>query len=153
MEIALRLAGYGYDPHFFRKTQLNGQDYLINNDTFSLRFFPPGLARWPGTLKIPATKPPDTLRIFVFGESAAMGDPQPAYGASRYLEVLLRERFPGKKFEVINVAFTAINSHVILPIARECAKAHGDIWIVYMGNNEMVGPFGAATVFGSHCAR
>lgn len=149
LEITLRLGGYGYDPHFFRKTQLNGQDYLINNDTFSLRFFPPGLARWPGTLKIPATKPPDTLRIFVFGESAAMGDPQPAYGASRYLEVLLRERFPGKKFEVINVAFTAINSHVILPIARECAKAHGDIWIVYMGNNEMVGPFGAATVFGS----
>ena len=78
-----------------------------------------------------------------------MGDPQPAYGASRYLEVLLRERFPGKKFEVINLGITAINSHVILPIARECARHDGDFWIVYMGNNEMVGPFGAATVFGA----
>ena len=43
---------------------------------------------------------------------------------------------------------TAINSHVILPIARECAAHEGDLWIIYMGNNEMVGPFGAATVFG-----
>ncbi len=25
----------------------------------------------------------------------------------------------------------------------------GDLWIVYMGNNEMIGPFGAATVFGA----
>jgi len=149
VEIILRLAGYGYDTHFLRKAQINGRDCYINNDTFSLRFFPPALARWPGTFAIPAQKPRDTTRIFVFGESAAMGDPQPAFGASRYLEVLLRERFPGRKFEVINVAFTAINSHVILPIARECARHDGDIWIVYMGNNEMVGPFGAATVFGS----
>jgi tetratricopeptide (TPR) repeat protein len=79
-----------------------------------------------------------------------MGDPQPSYGASRYLEVLLRERFPTEKFEVVNLGITAINSHVILPIAQECAaRRDADFWIVYMGNNEMVGPFGAATVFGS----
>ena len=147
-EIGLRLAGYGYATSFFRKTRVGGQEFLVNNDTFSLRFFPPELARWPGTLMIPTPKPPGTTRIFIFGESAAMGDPQPAYGASRFLDVLLRERFPEQKFEIINVSITAINSHVILPIARECAKQHGDIWIVYMGNNEMVGPFGAATIFG-----
>src|SRR5262249_23671621 len=33
--------------------------------------------------------------------------------------------------------------------ARDCARRHGDIWIVYMGNNEVVGPFGAGTVFGA----
>ncbi len=54
-----------------------------------------------------------------------------------------------KHFEIINVAITAINSNVILPIARDCARQQGDLWIVYMGNNEMVGPFGAATVFGA----
>jgi len=47
---------------------------------------------------------------------------------------------------------TAINSHVILPIARECARRDGDAWIIYMGNNEMVGPFGAGTVFGPRVA-
>ena len=82
-------------------------------------------------------------------ESAAMGDPEPAFGASRYMETLLRDRFAKTDFEVVNVAFTAINSHVILPLARECAGHEGDLWIIYMGNNEMVGPFGAATVFGA----
>ncbi len=94
-------------------------------------------------------KPADTCRIFVFGESAAMGDPDPSFGAWRYLQVLLHERFPGTDCEVICVAMTAINSHVVLPIARECARRDGDLWIIYMGNNEMVGPFGAGTVFGS----
>ena len=65
------------------------------------------------------------------------------------MEVLLRERYPGVNFEVVNVAITAINSHVIVPIARECARYQGDLWIIYMGNNEMIGPFGAATVFGA----
>jgi len=148
LEVALRLAGYGYNPNFLQKTRIQGREYFINNDTFSRRFFPPNLARWPEPLKVPVVKPPDTMRILIFGESAAMGDPQPAYGAGRYLEVLLRERYPEKHFEVVNLAFTAINSHVILPIARECAQLDADAWIIYMGNNEMVGPFGAATVFG-----
>ncbi len=149
VEIGLRVGGYGFDTRFFRSIQKNGQEYFLNNEKFIQRFFPAQLARWPDPFCFPAIKPPDTIRIFIFGESAAMGDPQPAFGASRYLEVLLRERFPGEKFEVINLGITAINSHVILPIARECARHDGDFWIVYMGNNEMVGPYGAATVFGS----
>ena len=149
VEAGLRLAGYGYPTGFFKKIRIGDKNYFINNENFTLRFFPPQLARWPDPFLFPATKPPDTVRIFIFGESAAMGDPQPAYGAGRYMEVLLRQRFPGKKFEVINLGITAINSHVILPIARECARHDGDFWIVYMGNNEMVGPFGAATVFGA----
>jgi tetratricopeptide (TPR) repeat protein len=44
---------------------------------------------------------------------------------------------------------TAINSHVILPIAHDCGRFQGDIWILYMGNNEVVGPFGAGSVFGA----
>jgi tetratricopeptide (TPR) repeat protein len=77
-----------------------------------------------------------------------MGDPDQSFAPDRYLAILLQEKYPATRFEVINVAFTAINSHVIVPIARECAAHEGDLWLVYMGNNEMVGPFGAATVFG-----
>jgi len=43
----------------------------------------------------------------------------------------------------------AINSHVILPIARDCISQNGDLWVVYMGNNEIIGPFGSASVFGA----
>ena len=57
-------------------------------------------------------------------------------------------RHPGTTFEVVNAAMTGINSHVILPLARDCEPARADAWVVYMGNNEVVGPFGAGTVFG-----
>lgn len=152
LELGLRLGGYGYDPHFFKRARIGAEDCFVQNEDFSRQFFPPETARYPGPIRIAARKPPGTFRIFILGESAAMGDPEPAFGAGRYLEMLLRDRYPGTNFEIVNVAYTAINSHVILPIARECARHDGDLWIVYMGNNEMVGPFGAATVFGRQAA-
>ena len=147
-ELALRLGGYGYSTAFFRPFRIEGKDYLVENDKFGWRYFPPELARSPAPIRFLAQKPAGTCRVFLLGESAALGDPRPAYGAGRYLQALLEEGFPQKKIEVICVAMTAINSHALLDIARECARQQGDIWIVYMGNNEMVGPFGAATVFG-----
>ena len=148
LELALRLGGYGYSTGIFKRAEIGGQQFLVNNDTFGYRFFPREMARSTAPLRMTAKKAPGTFRIFILGESAAMGDPEPAFGASRYLEVLLSERFPGTRFEVVNLGITAINSHVILPIARDAAQQNGDLWIIYMGNNEMVGPFGAATVFG-----
>ncbi len=149
IEIVLRLAGYGYPTNLFKKIQISGQSFFVENDAFAFRFFPPQMARFPGPIRMAAEKSTGTYRIFILGESAAMGDPEPAYAASRYLEVLLSERYPKTHFEIINVGITAINSHVILPVARDCARHQGDLWIIYMGNNEMVGPFGAATVFGA----
>jgi tetratricopeptide (TPR) repeat protein len=149
LELGLRLSGYGYSTSFFLQTKINGQDYYVPNDDFGYRFFPPALARTPAPQRMAVKKSANTYRVFVFGESVAMGDPDPSFGAWRYLQTLLQERFPGTDFEVVCVAMTAINSHAILPMARECAQRDGDLWIIYMGNNEMVGPFGAGTVFGS----
>ncbi|MGH7972190.1 MAG: tetratricopeptide repeat protein, partial [Limisphaerales bacterium] len=150
LELVLRLTGCGYPVSFLLPARIQGKDALIQNDRFGWRFFGPDLARTPFPLAIPKTKAPGTVRIFVFGESAAYGDPQPDFGLPRMIEALLSKRFPDRKFEVINAAMTAINSHAILPIARDCARYEGDIWVIYMGNNEVVGPFGAGTVFGSN---
>jgi tetratricopeptide (TPR) repeat protein len=147
-EICLRLADYGYNPDFFKRIPIGGADFFVQNEDFSFRFFPKSMARNPGPLRFPIHKTPGTFRIFILGESAAMGDPAESFAPDRYFETLLREKYPERNFEVINTAVTAIDSHVILPIARECAAREGDLWIIYMGNNEMVGPFGAATVFG-----
>jgi tetratricopeptide (TPR) repeat protein len=148
LELGLRLGGYGYDTHFFRRIQIHGQNYYVPNETFSYRFFPAAIARTALPIRFPAEKGTNTYRIFLFGESAANGDPDNTYGVGRYLEVLLRERYPGTDFQVICVALTAIDSSTILPIARECARHQGDLWLIYMGNNEMVGPFGAETSYG-----
>lgn len=148
-EIVLRLAGAGYPTGFLLSRNIGGtQDWVIN-ERFGWRFLGPELARAPFPFAIPEVKPPNVIRVFVFGESAAYGDPQPEFGLSRMLQALLEGRYPDKKFEVVNTAMTAINSHVILPIARDCASHQGDFWVIYMGNNEVVGPFGAGTVFGT----
>jgi tetratricopeptide (TPR) repeat protein len=148
-EVALRLGGFGYPTSWFLERQVEGRAVLTDNPDFGRRFFPPGLVRYPRPMTIPAVKPADAVRIFVLGESAAMGDPDPKFGLPRMLEVLLGERFPGRQIEVINMSMVAVNSHVVLPVARECARKNGDLWVIFMGNNEMIGPFGSLSVFGA----
>ncbi len=148
VELALRLVGYGYPASYLIPATVKGKEVLVDNDRFGFRFFPPAMARTPPPTVLTERKATNTVRVFLFGESAALGDPKPAYGVSRYLEALLRERYPRARFEVIPAAITAINSHVLRLMARELAGLDADLWLVYAGNNEMVGPFGAGTVFG-----
>jgi tetratricopeptide (TPR) repeat protein len=147
-ESVLRWSGRGYPTSFLLPARIEGQDVLIQNDRFTRRFFGSGQVRLPFPLAISKVKDINTVRIFVFGESAAYGDPQPYFGLPRMLEALLSGRYPGVRFEIVNAAMTAINSHAIRDIARDCARQNGDIWVIYMGNNEVVGPYGAGTVFG-----
>ena len=149
LEIILRLVGFGYPTSFFLPARINGQDVMVQNDRFGWPYFGPDLAREPFPFAISRSKSPEAVRVFLFGESAAYGDPQPDFSLARILEALLSKRYPSRHFEIVNVAMTAINSHAILPIGRDCARQSGDIWVIYMGNNEVVGPFGTGTVFGS----
>jgi tetratricopeptide (TPR) repeat protein len=145
LETGLRAVGYGDQTDFF--VRIPGRDLYTTNQKYGWRFFPRALARTPVVGCLPSPKPPGTYRIFVLGESAAMGVPEPAFSFGRILEAMLRDQYPEVKFEVINAAMTAINSHVILPIAHDCARQQGDLFIIYMGNNEVVGPYGAGTIF------
>jgi tetratricopeptide (TPR) repeat protein len=148
VELVLRLADFGYPTAFLLPASQNGQKIFVQNNQVGWRFFGPKLSRLPWPISISQSKVPDTVRVFVFGESAAEGAPQPAFGLPRMLQAMLSLRYPGVRFEVVNAAMTAINSYAVLPIARDCAKADGDIWVIYMGNNEVVGPFGAGTILG-----
>jgi len=148
LELGLRVAGFGNPTSFLLPAEHARKKVFVQNNRFGWRFFGPDQAQQPAVFEIARAKPAGTVRIFVFGESAAFGDPQPDFGMPRLLQVMLSHRHPGTRFEVVNAAMTGINSHTILPIARDCARATGDIWVLYMGNNEVVGPFGAGTVFG-----
>jgi hypothetical protein len=98
LELTLRLFDYGYPTSFFLRTQIDGRGYFVTNDKFGYRFFPPVLARTPSPMRMTESKSTNSYRIFLFGESAAQGDPDPTFGAGRYLEALLRERYPETDF-------------------------------------------------------
>ncbi len=149
VEAGLRIGNVGFRTDLLVPCTIHGQAASCYNLFFPAPFFPPGMIKSPQVYAIPVQKPSNTFRIFVLGESAAMGDPDPAYGFSRYLEVMLRERYPAMNFEVVNTGSVAINSHVLLPIARELADQKPDVFILYSGNNEVVGPYGPGTALTS----
>lgn len=149
LEGCLRLFGVGFPTSLTVPCAVHGQAADCYNLFFPAPYFPPGMIKTPQAYAIPAEKAAGTYRIFVLGESAAMGDPDPAYAFSRYLEVMLRKSYPAIKFEVVNTGSVAINSHVLLPIAEGLAKERPDLFIIYSGNNEVVGPYGPGTALTS----
>ena len=149
VEADLRMASVGFSTSLLIPCTVKGSPASCYNLFFATPYFPAGMVQTPRLYSIPATKPQGTYRIFVLGESAAMGDPDSAYGFSRYLEVMLRERFPSMKFEVVNTGSVAINSHVVLRIAEGLADQKPDLFIIYSGNNEVVGPYGPGTMLTS----
>ena len=155
LELALRLGGFGYDTRYFIPAAAPGAsgpsgrqaDELETNQRFAWRFYPPTGAKPPLPVRVTAAKPAGLVRIFIFGGSAAMGSPDAAYGFGRILEVMLAERYPARKFEVIVTAMEGMNSHVSRVIADEAAALQPDLFLLYMGNNEVVGPYGVSDVF------
>ncbi len=146
MELGLRALGYGYNPSAVVRCGGDGDPYRGDNIKFGWRFFPPVLAREFEPFVFPARKAAGTYRIFVLGASAAQGTPNNAFRFGRIFEYMLEERFADVDFEVVTAAMAAINSHVVLEIAEDCARYDPDLFIVYLGNNEVVGPYGPGTV-------
>jgi tetratricopeptide (TPR) repeat protein len=153
IELAARLVGIGYPTAFFSKVSHKTGSVIEANHRFFWSFFPKVLSRSPQPVHFVESVAEGTKRVFLFGESAAMGDPEPAFGMARILKIVLEDRHADVDYEVINLAVTAINSHVIWPIARESGQFKADFWCVYMGNNEVHGQFGPGTVFGESESR
>ncbi|OHB57638.1 MAG: hypothetical protein A2173_10480 [Planctomycetes bacterium RBG_13_44_8b] len=147
VETGLRIVGYGYSTNAFSTCRVSGEKACCNNSRFAWQFFPRDIAREFSPFVFSAKKPSGIYRIFILGESAAQGVPEPAFNFGRILEVLLRHTYPQLSFEVITLAMPAINSHAVLKIAKDCLKYQPDLLLVYLGNNEVVGPYGAGTVF------
>ncbi len=146
VEGTLRFFHIGYAPQFFLKEKKQDSIFCTDNPAFGRRFFPSTLVRRSEKLRFPLHKDNNERRIFILGSSAAQGDPATAFAFSRDLDLLLQGRYESTHCRVINTAITATNSHVVVPIARECSKLSPDIFIVYLGNNEVIGPFGPGTV-------
>ncbi len=149
----LRVAGGGVPTSFLVPVDLGGVPHWADNPFYGYRFFPSALARNPAPLAI-ARERAGVVRVAVLGESAAQGDPLLEFGLPRTLEKLLNAAGGTQRYEVINAAMTAISSPVVADIAQGLAAVRPDVVVVYMGNNEAVGPYGPGTVFaGAGAAR
>jgi len=92
-------------------------------------------------------KPAGTFRIMWFGESAAKGFPEPpCLAATAFLEAMLKNVWPDRQVEVINLACTAIASFPVRGILEEAVAFEPDLVIVYCGNNEFFGAYGVASL-------
>lgn len=145
LEGVLRLAGFGRSAHFLIPDTQPG--YYRTNPDFVSRFMPGGFDLRPLNFRIARRKPAGTVRIVVLGESAAQGVPEPLFGFAPQLRAQLRARYPGKNIEVLNTGIVAINSHVVYQVACDLAEFSPDLFVVYMGNNEMVGPYGPGCAY------
>ncbi len=145
VEGLLRLFGYGVAPTFWLKTS-DGQ-HLMTNSRYGW-LFQSAAPTQPHPCRLTTPKLRDTLRVVVLGESAAMGTPDPSFGFGRILEFMLQQQIPQKRIEVVNAAMRGVNSHIIRHIAQDCAVLQPDLFIVYMGNNEVIGSYGPSTPSG-----
>jgi len=145
VEVSLRMAGAGFHSAFFTDRE---DGSTVISFRFGRLFYPEELVRGAYPARFRTAKSPDAVRVFVLGESAVAGFPDPAFSASRILKTNLQRACPGKEFEIINTGVTALNSHAVRLIAMEIPRYQPDAVIIYMGNNEVIGPFGPGSVLG-----
>ncbi|MCC5805564.1 MAG: hypothetical protein JJU00_04465 [Opitutales bacterium] len=144
LEISLRAVGYGYSPRFWEEAMIDSTAVDAPNPDFTRLFFPEALKRLFVPFAVPKEKASDEFRVLVLGGSAINGDPDPGYSVPRMVERQLNHVQGERRVVVINAALTACNSHVAREIAKDFGRLRPDMIVVYMGNNEVVGPFGPA---------
>lgn len=144
-EFGLRLFNYGQSMRPFHAKKIEGRPcHVLNMKYFQLfmPWWPDPADPAPYEVVIPDEKPANTYRIFVLGSSAAHGWFFPDQSFGRILEAMLRERYPGAAFELYDLSYIAMNSHVMRHLAAMTPKLHPDLYLVYMGNNEVKGTVG-----------
>src|SRR4051794_31604392 len=73
VEACLTLGGVGYPTSLLTPCTVQGKPASCYNLFFAAPFFPAGAVQTPRLYSIPTQKAPGIYRIFVLGESAAMG--------------------------------------------------------------------------------
>jgi Tfp pilus assembly protein PilF len=148
LELILFLTGKFEPIPALKQVAHEGKNYWVMEPEYTRRV----LGRENMVLRqkflLPVERTPGTRRVVLLGESAAAGYPLPEYGLARMMKVLWSAEFPGEKLEVADLTSVGVNSHVLRVFAREAMRLQPDAVVIYAGNNEVIGPYGPANVFG-----
>ena len=135
-EVTLRFFGWGGYPAWIREAGklASGDTLCLVEPAASKPYFfanptRPGYAEQTNFVM---PKPKNTVRIFLVGESAAKGYPQPRNLAmSSFLQAMLSDAWPEKKVEVINLGTTAVASFPLVYQVRDALRFSPDLFILH----------------------
>lgn len=151
LELVLRLFGWGGYPAFIREAgELRPGERLCLVEPAATKpyfFANPTRPGYSEETNFVMPKPAGTVRIFLIGESAAKGYPQPRNLAmSSFLRAMLEDLWPDRTVEVINMGTTAVASFPLVYMMQEVVRYEPDLVILYVGNNEFFGAYGTASI-------
>ena len=149
LEIVLALTGLFAPPRLLKKVLHEGRAYWTTNPAFGGFIFDRRTAPAPQPVWLADKKPAGSKRVIVLGESAAIGFPRQEFDLARIAEVLWESRHPDQPVEFATLGMVGANSHLLRLFAREAMKLQPDAIVLYAGHNEVIGPYGPASVFGS----
>ena len=99
----------------------------------------PAVLGWFEPQLFPVPKPGNEFRVFVVGGSTVQGRP---YGVSTsfstWLELLLQDMDPTKRYRVVNVGGISYASYRLLPVVDELLNYEPDLLVIYSGHNEFL---------------
>ncbi len=150
LEGLLSLGGWFEPCRLLLPARHNGETYYYSNPAYGSLFFPRRDLPMPSPVWVREHKTPGLKRIVLLGESAAAGFPHPEFNLARTVEHIWRARHPEQPVEVVNLTMVGVNSYILRNFAREAMKLQPDAFILYAGHNEVIGPYGPASVFGRH---
>ena len=150
VEGGLRLFGFGgYDPTLRKAGEVAGGSLIISDQAGAISYFYANRSR-PGyneQYDFLAPKPKNVFRIFIVGESAAKGYPEPrCLASSAFLKKMLGDAWPDRKVEVINLGTTAVASFPVLGMMTEALAFEPDLIIIHTGHNEFFGAYGVGSI-------
>lgn len=150
VEGVARLCGYGGYPVLMKTVgPVKGGTLVVTDPAGAASYFFANKGRagsmFENALVMP--KPANAVRVFLCGESAMKGFPQPmALSAGAFLQAMLGDCLPGRTVEVINLATTAVASFPVMAMLEDAIDYQPDLVIVYCGNNEFYGAYGVASL-------
>ena len=94
---------------------------------------PEGISR----IDVAAEKPPGTLRVVALGGSTTRGVPYDHVGGGFVAQ--LAPTAPMARWEVVNLGVPGMDARGVAELAREARRLEPDLFVVYTGNNEVMG--------------
>jgi lysophospholipase L1-like esterase len=149
-ELVLYLFNLYPPPPLFVPVIKSGHTVYQVNTNFPERYISPRQATIPVIFPdvFDQNKSSTTIRIFTLGGSTTAGFPYDfQVSFPQQLEIMLSGSFPDRKFEIINLGISAINSFSVYDLLPEILDKDPDLIIIYMGHNEFYGVYGSASTF------